>query len=308
MRNIVGYLRSYFQSIHPAAALLTTLVTAIFIAINYSLQLEDRLMNIPHYGIRFLAFTGLFFLVFGSAWALQYIFQPHKLRITPSFFVLLFLAPAVFALKVTLDWLTRGITLPLGYPWSQYWYMVLNWPLKCAVVLGIIHLYWRMAKRRPPVAGLLFQRFNARPYAILLLLMVPLVAFASTQADFLQTYPKMQRIDFLKDHVSSMTGWRILYEISYGIDFLTIETFFRGFLVLAFARYAGRSVILPMAAFYCAIHFGKPLFECISSYFGGMILGVVVYHTKNIWGGLIVHLGIAWLMELGGTIGQLYSH
>jgi hypothetical protein len=37
-----------------------------------------------------------------------------------------------------------------------------------------------------------------------------------------------------------------------------------------------------------------------------MILGVVVYHTRSIFGGLIVHLGIAWLMEIGGYIGNYY--
>jgi hypothetical protein len=132
--------------------------------------------------------------------------------------------------------------------------------------------------------------------------MVPLIALAGTQADFQHTYPKVQRIAFIDDYVTAGWPWKLLYELSYGIDFLTIEFFFRGFLVLAFARYAGKEAILPMAAFYCCIHFGKPLFECITSYFGGMILGVVVYHTRSIWGGLIVHLGIAWLMELAGYV------
>ena len=64
-------------------------------------------------------------------------------------------------------------------------------------------------------------------------------------------------------------------------------------------KWAGKDAILPMACFYCTIHFGKPLGECISSYFGGMLLGIVVYNTRSIFGGLMVHLGIAWLMEIG---------
>jgi membrane protease YdiL (CAAX protease family) len=101
-----------------------------------------------------------------------------------------------------------------------------------------------------------------------------------------------------------MIKYNLLYELCYGSDFFTIELFFRGFLVLAFAQYVGKDAILPMAAFYCCIHFGKPLFECISSYFGGIILGVIVYRTKSIWGGLITHLGIAWLMEIAGYWGN----
>jgi membrane protease YdiL (CAAX protease family) len=137
--------------------------------------------------------------------------------------------------------------------------------------------------------------------------MVPLIAFAATRSDFLHTYPKVQRIDFIDQYVTHSYPWKLLYELSYGIDFVTIELFFRGFLILAFARFAGKDAILPVAAFYCSIHFGKPLFECITSYAGGIILGAVVYNTRSIWGGLIVHLGIAWLMELAGYLGHLYK-
>jgi hypothetical protein len=98
---------------------------------------------------------------------------------------------------------------------------------------------------------------------------------------------------------------RLFFEISYGIDFLAIEVFFRGFIVLAFAHFVGKDAILPMAAFYCVIHFGKPVPECISSYFGGLILGVLTFETGTILGGLLVHLGIAWLMEAGGYVGNL---
>ena len=101
--------------------------------------------------------------------------------------------------------------------------------------------------------------------------------------------------------------YKILYEISYGIDFLTIELFFRGFLVFAFVRYVGADAVLPMAVFYCSIHFGKPLFECISSFFGGMLLGIIAYRTQSILGGIMVHLGIAWMMEIGGYLGNLIN-
>jgi hypothetical protein len=49
---------------------------------------------------------------------------------------------------------------------------------------------------------------------------------------------------------------------------------------------------------YCTLHFGKPMGEAVSSVFGGYILGVVAYETRSIWGGVIVHIGIAWMMEI----------
>ena len=45
--------------------------------------------------------------------------------------------------------------------------------------------------------------------------------------------------------------------------------------------------------------------EAISSFFGGLLLGIVSYNTGSILGGLLVHLGIAWMMEIGGFLGAL---
>lgn len=143
-----------------------------------------------------------------------------------------------------------------------------------------------------------------KPYWLMLLIMLPLIAAASTQPDFLAVYPKLKVMAAVYEEPGMRWWHKLFFELSYGSDFITIELFFRGFLILAFIKWAGKDAILPMACFYCTIHFGKPLGECISSYFGGMILGVVVYHSRSILGGLIVHLGIAWLMELGGYIGN----
>jgi hypothetical protein len=63
-----------------------------------------------------------------------------------------------------------------------------------------------------------------------------------------------------------------------------------------------------VACFYCTIHFGKPPGEAISSFWGGLLLGIISYNTKSIWGGLIVHLGIAWMMEAGSWLGLLFKN
>jgi len=140
---------------------------------------------------------------------------------------------------------------------------------------------------------------------LMLLIMLPLIAFASTQQDFLHTYPKLKQVAFTNGMTPHPFWYKLGFELSYGTDFLTIELFFRGFLVFAFVRWLGPDAVLPMAAFYCSIHFGKPLFECISSFFGGLLLGIIAYRTQSILGGIVVHLGIAWMMEAGGYIGNL---
>jgi membrane protease YdiL (CAAX protease family) len=49
-------------------------------------------------------------------------------------------------------------------------------------------------------------------------------------------------------------------------------------------------------------HFGKPLIETLSSFFGGYMLGVFALYSKNIWGGIILHIGTALFMELLASI------
>lgn len=301
MKLILGYLRVYIRELSIQLWIVVSLLMAGLIYINYTTGIESRLMELTTL-FRFTGFFCLYVLVFGSAWLLQFLLS-RQVPPPPAFFYILLLAgPLVFAIKVSADDIARLLTAALSSPWDQYGYITLNWPVKCGLVLILVSLIWRAGKYEGPVAGMQAKGFAIKPYFLLLLLMVPLVAFAGTRPDFQHTYPKVQRIAFIEAYVTTTWPWKLLYELSYGIDFLTIECFFRGFLVLAFMRYAGKAAILPMAAFYCCIHFGKPLFECITSYFGGLILGVVVYHTRSIWGGLIVHLGIAWLMELAGYL------
>ncbi len=133
--------------------------------------------------------------------------------------------------------------------------------------------------------------------------MAPMIVLASTQPDFLAMYPKAQFINGL--HFSQEIWRWVVYEICYGFDFVSIEFFFRGFLILALLNIFGKQCIAPVACFYCTIHFGKPLGEAISSFWGGLLLGIVSFNTRSIWGGLMVHLGIAWMMEVGGWLGAL---
>jgi membrane protease YdiL (CAAX protease family) len=92
------------------------------------------------------------------------------------------------------------------------------------------------------------------------------------------------------------------YEIAYALDFITVEFLFRGFMVIGLMSMIGRGAVLMMAVTYCFLHFGKPPVEAISSIFGGYILGVIAYETKSIWGGIVIHVGIALSMEIAAYI------
>lgn len=104
-------------------------------------------------------------------------------------------------------------------------------------------------------------------------------------------------------HRSMDEAWAVtLYEFFYGLDFISTELFFRGFLILGMYKYFGPYVVYPMIVSYCVLHFGKPMTEAISSIFGGYILGIIALHHRNIWGGVIIHVGVAWGMEVIGYL------
>jgi len=279
---------------------------AFLIFLNYRFGIEPRVLyNISN---RFYRFSG-FYLVYLAAFAIPYLFLVMvKGRQVSDWKFMLFMVlicPAVFALKVTLSGLPQFIQLHIPGIWGRFVSVVLNLPSRLILLIIPLFFIWWIGNYPKPYLGVSFGNFDWKPYLLMLLVMLPLITWASTQADFLHTYPKLRQVNFLSGHTKNHWFYILLFEVSYGLDFFTIELFFRGFLVLAFVRFAGQDAILPAAVFYCSIHFGKPLAECISSFFGGLLLGIIVYQTRSIAGGLIVHLGIAWMMEAGGYLGNL---
>lgn len=298
MKSFLSYFTAYIKSLNKWTLLLTSIWVALFVVCNFTIGIESRIKSLPLFYERFAGFFLLYTLLFGMPYWLNYSFNKNYIPYGKSFYWLFLSGPILFALKMS-HRNFAGIFYPdKTYPWYDYAKQVLNWPINALLLLIVVFIIWKIASLPSPVAGLSMKRFSVKPYLILLACMIPLIAFAGTQSDFLHTYPKVKNISFISSYVTNLWPYQLIYELSYGSDFFSIEFFFRGFLVLGFIRFAGKDAILPMAAFYCSIHFGKPLLECITSYFGGIILGVIVYRTKSIWGGLLMHLGIAWMMEL----------
>ena len=300
MKDILGYLRSYWDSLDKKIFGICSALIAVFIYLNYHFGISPYLNHQP-FAYSYIGWYFVFLLAFTFPYTLAIIVRRETSSIDKKLLLLLLLAPAIFAWKIAANF---HFTISADSIDNAYWNKIIYWPLKLMIIAFLLLIAWRFFNPEQPFYGTLTKGFKAKPYFIMLFIMIPLIAAASTQHDFLTMYPKLKSINKL---ITPNEGWKkLLYELSYGSDFLGIELFFRGFLILAFAKWVGKDAILPMALFYCTIHFGKPLGECISSFFGGLILGVVTYHSRTIWGGLLVHLGIAWMMELGGYMGNLY--
>ncbi len=190
----------------------------------------------------------------------------------------------------------------------RFWNRVIRDITKMVAAMLPITIYWLWDRKyNTSPYGFTIKNFNLRPYFIILLVMLPFVIGFGLTDHFGGYYPRgLKNLTYYFGYGVEPPQLHLLfYELVYGLDFVSIEYFFRGFLVLAFIRYVGPGSILPMAAFYVSIHFGKPMVETISSFFGGSLLGILAFYSRSIWGGIVVHMGIAWLMELGAYIGKL---
>lgn len=149
--------------------------------------------------------------------------------------------------------------------------------------------------------GIQIRGVNFAPYWIMLLGMVPLILGASFTDAFLEMYPSYsvrQGTQFAEYHSIHKIWSFWIYEFAYILDYASIEIFYRGFLIFIMVKYLGRHAILPMVVAYVWLHFGKPLGETIGSAFGGYILGIVALYSRNIWGGIFIHMGVAFLMDV----------
>ena len=176
----------------------------------------------------------------------------------------------------------------------------IGWNLKNSIFYSIPLIAFKILidKEEKGFYGLTIKKFDPRPYLLMLGIMLPFIMAASFTNDFQYSYPTYKPNQNI--HLWGMPSWLEIgiYEIFYGADFTIVELFFRGFLVIGFAKWMGKDAILPMVGMYCFLHFGKPVGETISSCFGGLVLGVVAYETRSILGGVMVHMGIAWMMDI----------
>ncbi len=128
-------------------------------------------------------------------------------------------------------------------------------------------------------------------YGLCLAVVVPAMLIVASQPDFGTYYP------FYKN---SSRSWfdLITWEVIYFIQFLTLEMFFRGWIVGALRKSLGSGAIFAMAVPYCMIHYGKPYLETHGAIVAGVVLGSLAMRTRSIYSGFLVHITVALLMDL----------
>ncbi|HAN31285.1 MAG TPA: hypothetical protein DCQ06_06765 [Myxococcales bacterium] len=171
--------------------------------------------------------------------------------------------------------------------------------INCSWVLGCFFCYFvvpTLVVRQ--VFGMTLSEFYLKPrdffrhlpvYGLLFLPVGLLIVVFSASPDFAGQYP------FYKFQQS----WTdlLIWELAYALQFFALEFFFRGFMLRGLASEMGSMAVLTMAIPYCMIHYGKPLPECLGSIIAGLTLGVLAMDTRSIWGGVTIHVAVAWGMD-----------
>lgn len=306
MKTIFGYLVDYLKDhFQFKLYLLTTLLVGILLWINFTLDLEDSYIDtIPNEYFRWFMFVVLQGVPYYLVCLFAVICNKKQTWIRSKEFWLV----SLFGL-VILAFDRSNLLLNILAEHNTNIYSYAFYRRILGNLIGLITIFIPMfffyqfflKKNLSHFYGIRVSGVHLKPYWVMLMIMVPLIIMASFQPDFLDVYPTYQAsgASLMIKHMGSTNATLLTtYEVSYAFAFFIVELMFRGFFIFALVKYMGKEVVLPMAVTYCVLHFGKPLGEAISSYFGGYLLGLIALKTENIYGGIMVHIGIALLMEL----------
>lgn len=286
--------------------LITLFFTLSLLVLNYWINLENGVIDLlPTNGPRFVGYLVLYSTAYYGAIFItahfkknQSIFRNKKFWIISAGGIFIFSADSGFVFhQYLVDWINPSPPLN-GFIYS----LLSNGTEFITIALPLFLVNRFIITNRSENLGVNRTEIDLKPFFLILLIIVPFIFFSAFESGLSNYYPTYKFGEAAK--AMGVSKWIpvTLYEFFYGADFFNVELTFRGFFVIGMAAVLGREAVLPMAVFYCTIHFGKPGVEAISSLFGGYILGAIAYQTRSIWGGVIVHIGLAWMMELAAFI------
>lgn len=134
-----------------------------------------------------------------------------------------------------------------------------------------------------------------RGYVLLLSPILVFVVLVSTGEDFVNHYPFYR-------HAGRSWMDLLLWELLYISQFIFLEFFFRGFMLNALRPAIGANAIWVMCVPYLMIHFPKLWLEATGAILFGLFLGILALQSRSIWGGVLVHAGVALSMDIAALL------
>jgi membrane protease YdiL (CAAX protease family) len=134
-----------------------------------------------------------------------------------------------------------------------------------------------------------------RGYLLLLSPILIFVVLVSFGDDFVNHYPFYRLAG---------RSWLdlLLWELLYMSQFVFLEFFFRGFMLNALRPAMGANAIWVMCVPYMMIHLPKLPLEATGAILFGLFLGILALQSRSIWGGVLVHAGVALSMDVAALL------
>lgn len=309
MKNIFRYLREYLRdNFHPGLFGLLGLFLAGAIYFNYFMHPHNFERDVldQHYGEPIYFLTNLIYYAIPylvGALAVAAFGRGFGFFKKPGFWLVLLVFCGAQAGDSWFHWYNLTDEPETRYYARKMFSKLVRFSFY-VVPIGIYFLIRR--KKMTSFHGLTLKGFDKKPYLIMMLIMTPLLIWASFDPSFLRAYPTFTP-------GSEAVHWGVplwvtfgSYEFLYALTFLGLELLFRGFMIFEMEKYLGEKVVIPMVCVYCTLHFGKPMMECISSIFGGFLLGVIALKSRSVYGGVWVHIFIALGMDILAFLQEEY--
>jgi hypothetical protein len=309
MKSLWKHLVAFFQEdFHLLSYLFTGLLLAGGMAFAYGTGFVDTWVYAQPDGVgKLLRFTALFATPYLAVLLVQAGFGRGRAAMrSPGFWFALLVGLAMVIVTAWAPW-HKDLVKAWVMPELQKWGIYVFWSGKrwVFVLIPMVLYYLLVERERRGWYGLVGGAKDTRAFAWILLALLPIIVVASFSPAFIQTYPfyKPGRAEV----AAGVSPWLTcsIAELAYASGFFFVEWLYRGFFIFALSRWLGPHAVLPMVALYATIHFGKPMGEAIASVFGGLLLGAIAYRCKSIWGGVIVHVGIAMAMDLMGFLHRI---
>jgi hypothetical protein len=315
MAKLIYYLKNYWTTHFNFSFYLTTfLFLSAGVFINYFFHLRSYLYLIQYEWIRWPINSAIQGFPFLMICGFMYIFGLNKVWVKSKEFWLLFFV------GFGLVGFTQSRLLNNFYSefrvFSYYYSDTVLWMINrvfftIVPLLFFYYFYERSKDNSKSWYGLKFKDTDFKPYFILIGIVFIGVGIGSFLSDLSNYYPLFNRIkieEFAKVYDLPKEFLVLFFQLNYACNFVDVEFFYRGFLVMGFARVLGGHAVMAMVGSYVFLHFGKPMSETISSAFGGYIIGVFAFYSNRIWGGVILHIALAWSMEFFGWLQNLFNN
>jgi len=173
------------------------------------------------------------------------------------------------------------------------------------VGLPVLVIVW-LLRGSPRNYGFRLQGITAHLpiYGLMYLAMLPVLVWVSSFDSFLSYYP------FYSRAVEGGAGFW-LYELGYGLQFVGVEAFFRGFMTFGLLPRFGALSVVMMTVPYTMIHFSKPMPEAFAAIVAGLVLGTMAVRSRSFVPGIFLHVAVAITMDLLvlgrlGALGNLF--